>query len=65
MGSPFESDPVLIEVVRNGFVESVHRGSVAITNPDGSLASSVGADYASDVSPSANKPPGGRHVAGY
>ena len=26
MGSPFESDPVLVEVVRNGFVESVHRG---------------------------------------
>ena len=56
MGSPFESDPVLIEVVRNGFVESVHRGRVAITNPDGSLACSVGADYAPMYPRSAYKP---------
>ncbi|HET9560865.1 MAG TPA: asparaginase [Propionibacteriaceae bacterium] len=56
MASPFESDPVLVEVVRNGFVESVHRGRVAITNPDGSLASSVGADFAPMYPRSANKP---------
>ena len=56
MGSPFESDPVLVEVVRNGFVESVHRGRVAITNSDGSLASSVGADFAPMYPRSANKP---------
>jgi L-asparaginase II len=56
VGSPFESDPVLVEVVRNGFVESVHRGRVAITNPDGSLASSVGADFAPMYPRSANKP---------
>ena len=56
MGSPFESDPVLVEVVRNGFVESVHRGRVAITNPDGRLASSVGADFAPMYPRSANKP---------
>jgi L-asparaginase II len=56
VGSPFESDPVLVEVVRNGFVESVHRGRVAITNSDGSLASSVGADYAPMYPRSANKP---------
>jgi L-asparaginase II len=54
--SPFESDPVLVEVVRNGFVESVHHGRVAITNPDGSLASSVGADFAPMYPRSANKP---------
>jgi L-asparaginase II len=54
--SPFESDPVLVEVVRNGFIESVHRGRVAITNPDGSLASSVGADFAPMYPRSANKP---------
>jgi L-asparaginase II len=54
--SAFESDPVLVEVVRNGFVESVHRGRVAITNPDGSLASSVGADFAPMYPRSANKP---------
>jgi L-asparaginase II len=56
VGSPFESDPVLVEVVRNGFVESVHRGRVAITNPEGSLASSVGADFAPMYPRSANKP---------
>ena len=56
MGSPFEADPVLVEVVRNGFVESVHRGRVAITNPDGSLAFSVGADFAPMYPRSANKP---------
>ena len=56
MASPFESDPVIVEVVRNGFVESVHRGRVAITNPDGSLASSVGADFAPMYPRSANKP---------
>src|SRR5215217_2475250 len=54
--SPFESDPVLVEVVRNGFVESVHRGRVAMTYPDGSLASSVGADFAPMYPRSANKP---------
>jgi L-asparaginase II len=56
VASPFESDPVLVEVVRNGFVESVHRGRVAVTNPDGSLASSVGADFAPMYPRSANKP---------
>jgi L-asparaginase II len=56
VGTPFESDPVLVEVVRNGFVESVHRGRVAITNPDGSLASSAGADFAPMYPRSANKP---------
>lgn len=56
MVSPFESDPVLVEVVRNGFIESVHRGRVAITNSDGSLASSVGADFAPMYPRSANKP---------
>ena len=56
MVSPFESDPVLVEVVRNGFIESVHRGRVAITDPDGRLASSVGADFAPMYPRSANKP---------
>ena len=56
MDTPFESDPVLVEVVRNGFIESVHRGRVAITNSDGSLASSVGADFAPMYPRSVNKP---------
>jgi L-asparaginase II len=54
--TPFETDPILVEVVRSGFVESVHRGRVAITNPDGSLACSVGAEFAPMYPRSANKP---------
>jgi L-asparaginase II len=56
VGSPFETDPILVEVVRSGFVESVHRGRVAITNPDGSLACSVGADFAPMYPRSSSKP---------
>ena len=40
--SPFDADPVLVEVVRDGLVESVHRGRVAVTGPDGSLIASLG-----------------------
>lgn len=46
MAGPFETDPILVEVVRSGCTESVHHGRVVITHPDGSLASSVGADFA-------------------
>ena len=56
MGSPFDSDPVLVEVVRNGYVESVHRGRVAITAPDGSLTASLGAEFAPMYPRSALKP---------
>lgn len=56
MGSPFDSDPVLVEVVRNGYVESVHRGRVAITAPDGSLLASLGAEFAPLYPRSAHKP---------
>ena len=56
MGSPFDSDPVLVEVVRNGYVESVHRGRVAITAPDGSLTASLGAEFAPVYPRSASKP---------
>ncbi len=56
MASPFESDPVLVEVVRNGFVESVHRGRVAVTGPDGALLSSAGAEFAPMYPRSAAKP---------
>jgi L-asparaginase II len=54
--SPFESDPILVEVVRNGFTESVHRGRVVVTSPDGSLAWSAGADFAPMYPRSAVKP---------
>ena len=56
VANPFDTDPILVEVVRNGFVESVHRGRVAITAPDGRLTSSVGAEFAPMYPRSANKP---------
>ncbi len=56
MDSPFSADPILVEVVRNGFVESVHRGRVAVTNPDGSLSASLGAEFAPMYPRSAAKP---------
>jgi L-asparaginase II len=52
----FESDPILVEVVRNGYVESVHRGRVVVTDPSGSIAASVGADLAPMYPRSALKP---------
>ena len=36
------SDPVLVEVLRGGLVESRHRGSVAITDADGASVFAVG-----------------------
>ena len=65
MGSPFDTDPVLVEVVRNGYVESVHRGRVAITDPDGRLTGSLGAEFAPDVpAERAQAAAGGGHAAG-
>jgi L-asparaginase II len=56
MLSPFDADPVLVEVMRSGYLESVHRGRVAITDPDGRLACSVGAEFAPIYPRSALKP---------
>ena len=56
MTRPEENDPILVEVVRNGFVESVHRGRVAVTGPDGALLSSVGAEFAPMYPRSSSKP---------
>ncbi|WP_409184359.1 asparaginase [Amycolatopsis sp. VS8301801F10] len=48
--------PILVEVVRNGFVESVHHGCLVVTAPDGSVRFSAG-DVTSPFFPrSANKP---------
>jgi L-asparaginase II len=50
------SNPVLVEVVRSGFVESVHHGALVITEPDGSVRLAVG-DVDRPVFPrSSNKP---------
>ncbi|WNV75056.1 asparaginase [Geodermatophilus sp. DSM 44513] len=48
--------PVLVEVERSGFLESVHRGSLVVVGPDGSVLHAVG-DVDRTVLPrSANKP---------
>ncbi|SFP74883.1 asparaginase [Amycolatopsis arida] len=50
------NNPALIEVVRSGFVESVHHGALVITAPDGSVRFAAG-DVDSPVYPrSSNKP---------
>lgn len=47
---------VLAQVVRGGFVESVHHGSVAVTNADGTVLEAIG-DARSPIFPrSSNKP---------
>jgi L-asparaginase II len=56
MATPFETDPILAEVVRGGMVEGVHHGRVAVTAPDGALMSSVGAEFAPMYPRSASKP---------
>ena len=56
VGNPFDADPILVEVVRNGYVESVHRGRVAVADPDGRLVGSVGAEFAPMYPRSALKP---------
>ncbi|OZM71498.1 asparaginase [Amycolatopsis antarctica] len=50
------SNPVLVEAVRSGFVESVHRGSVVITDPDGSVRFAIGEVAAPMFPRSSNKP---------
>jgi L-asparaginase II len=56
VGNPFDADPILVEVVRNGYVESVHRGRVAVADPDGRLVGSIGAEFAPTYPRSASKP---------
>ncbi|MGI3784496.1 MAG: asparaginase [Janthinobacterium lividum] len=56
MRNPFETDPVLVEVVRDGLVESVHHGRVAVTGPDGSLVASLGDPDALVYPRSSSKP---------
>lgn len=40
--SPLATAPVVAEVVRDGFVESVHHGLVAVTEPGGALRRAIG-----------------------
>lgn len=48
--------PVVAQVVRNGFVESTHRGIVVVTRSDGSVSYSRG-DYDSHVLPRSSLKP--------
>ena len=48
--------PVVAQVVRNGFVESSHRGIVVITRADGSVSYARG-DYDSDILPRSSLKP--------
>ncbi|HWM38201.1 MAG TPA: asparaginase [Streptomyces sp.] len=54
--SPKEIPPVLAEVVRSGFVEGAHRGSLVVLAPDGGVERALG-DVGSPFFPrSSNKP---------
>jgi L-asparaginase II len=56
MGKAYAGGEPLAEVVRSGFVEGFHRGSVAVLSADGTLVASAG-DVESPIFPrSANKP---------
>ncbi|MEO8829070.1 asparaginase [Lapillicoccus sp.] len=48
--------PILAHVVRSGIVESVHRGTVVVTAPDGSLDWALGDPSGSVLARSSNKP---------
>ncbi len=48
--------PVLAHVVRGGFVESVHRGTVVVTAPDGSVEWALGDPTGAVLARSSNKP---------
>jgi L-asparaginase II len=50
------SRPVLAEVVRSGFVESVHRGSVIVLDPEGAVRRAIGSPDEPMFPRSANKP---------
>lgn len=53
---PSEIPPVLAEVVRSGFVEGHHRGSLVVLAADGSVETSMGEPDAPFFPRSANKP---------
>jgi L-asparaginase II len=48
--------PVLAQVIRSGFAESAHRGSIAVTGPDGSVLHRAGAVDEPMFPRSSNKP---------
>lgn len=56
MSASYRGGEPVAEILRSGFAESFHRGSVAVTDPAGELVASIG-DTAAPVFPrSSNKP---------
>ena len=49
-------NPVLAEVIRSGFTESVHRGAIVVTGPDGAAAHQAGSVDVPMFPRSSNKP---------
>ncbi len=54
-GESREPEPILVEVTRSGFVESVHRGSSVVIAPDGAVHTVLGDPTAATFPRSANK----------
>jgi L-asparaginase II len=54
--SPYSGGVPMANVVRSGFLESVHRGSVAVVDPSGRLTAHVGDPYGPIFPRSSNKP---------
>jgi L-asparaginase II len=51
-----QAQPVLVEIVRSGFVEGVHRGRLVLLEADGSIGLSIGDHDAPLLPRSCNKP---------
>ncbi len=43
MSTPLDADPILVDVQRGELIETVHRGRLAVTAPDGSMLVALGA----------------------
>ncbi|WP_137158991.1 asparaginase, partial [Blastococcus sp. CCUG 61487] len=54
--TPDTVNPVLVEVERSGFLESVHRGSLVVLGPDGDVRFAAGAVDRPVLPRSSNKP---------
>ncbi|HEV2640834.1 MAG TPA: asparaginase [Actinocrinis sp.] len=53
---PSTTDPVLVEIVRNGFVEGEHRGRLVLLSPNGTVQAAVGEVGLPILPRSSNKP---------
>jgi L-asparaginase II len=53
---PIAADPVLVEIVRNGFVEGTHRGRLVLLGADGAVQAAIGEVESTLLPRSSNKP---------